>query len=223
MNNWIKSKYYYVLSVFLFLGFMGSTCVSIVPQGNVGVKVNKLEQTTTVLGSGFYTTAPWVRVYKFPTFMENYAWSSEKSQFQIRTVDGLYTPAKIGLSYHLDVESIPRLFFEYKMASKELTNIYIWNYIKDALNKSSKKMTVEELYLCNKQEYLKSVQSILNDDLYEKGIIIDHLYFIEPIKMPAILMTEINVNTQVIERYERTTQFSKLKDVATKKIVLVKN
>jgi regulator of protease activity HflC (stomatin/prohibitin superfamily) len=104
-----------------------------------------LEKPDKELGVGMHWIAPWKTVYEFPMFEQNHIWDGDKS-FTFQTGEGLNVNADIGISYHLAPGKVHALFAKYRRGMEEITDLFIRNYARDAINKASSKMTVEDLF-----------------------------------------------------------------------------
>ncbi len=56
--------------------------------------------------------------------------------------EGAIINADVGLSYSFDGNKVPELFVEFRQPAEVITNIYIRNKVRDALNRESSRMSV---------------------------------------------------------------------------------
>jgi regulator of protease activity HflC (stomatin/prohibitin superfamily) len=165
--------------------------------------------------------APWVKVYRFPVFMQNDVWEGKNEEFNFQTSEGLSVYANLGISYHLDRDSIPFIFAEYRRGIDEITHVFLRNYIRDALNKTASKMKIEDLYSSEKQDFLEQVELHLKSILDKKGIVIDKLYLIGKFHLPETVVNALNLKIEAIQRaHQRENELKEAEAVARKQMAL---
>jgi regulator of protease activity HflC (stomatin/prohibitin superfamily) len=146
-------------TIFLFFSFLifivafFLLVITRISPGQVGVVVNLLGDNKGVesqtLGVGVNFTAPWKTVYVFPTYDQNHVWNDIKFQTQ----EGLQVSSNIGVTFSLEGDKIPILFAKYRKGIEEITDIFIKNNVRDAINLVASKMRVEDLYGEKKEEF----------------------------------------------------------------------
>lgn len=192
--------------------------------GYVGVVVNMFGEEKGAqpkeLRVGMHWIAPWKKVYTFPIFEQNHIWAADKS-FTFQTGEGLNVNADLGISYHLHEDKIHILFCKYRRGIEEITDLFIRNYARDAINKAASKMRIEDLYGCEKQSFLEDVQQKLRTDLQQLGIEIDRLYLIGTLHFPQGVVTALNAKIEAVQRAQqrenelREAEAQAKKEVAT--------
>lgn len=174
--------------------------------GYVGVVVNLFGESKGAapqeLGVGMHWIAPWKKVYTFPTFEQNHIWDEGKS-FTFQTGEGLNVNADMGISYHLNPDLIHNLFCKYRRGIDEITDVFIRNYARDAINKVASKLKVEELYGTEKEGFVDAVQGLLKRDLESIGIIIDRIYLIGTLHFPNAVVTALNAKIEATQRAQQ--------------------
>ena len=93
----------------------------------------------------------------FPVFEQNHTWEEDK-RFNFQTSEGMSILAEVGITYHLKPENVPLIFQKYRRGMHEITNIFIRNYIRDAITKASSKFKIEDLYSNNKESFFEHVE-----------------------------------------------------------------
>jgi regulator of protease activity HflC (stomatin/prohibitin superfamily) len=225
--EWITKKtisFYLAIVLAVAISAAWIHCFLIIAPGTVGIKVNLLGDrgvNTETLSTGMHWVAPWVRVYKFPIFMQNDTWEGKNEEFNFQTSEGLSVFANLGISYHLERENIPHIFAEYRRGIDEITHIFLRNYIRDALNKTASKMKIEDLYSSEKQDFLEGVETHLKSILDKKGIIIDKLYLIGKFHLPETVVHALNLKIEAIQRaHQRENELKEAEAVARKQMAL---
>lgn len=188
----------------------------------MGIVVNlfgeKKGPSCTELGVGMHWIAPWKKVYDFPMFEQNHMWCKDES-FVFQTGEGLNVSADIGISYHLEPGKVHTLFAKYRRGMDEITDLFIRNYARDAINKAASKMKVEDLYGCDKQNFIEHLQADLKKDLEPIGICIDRVYLIGTLHFPQNVVQALNSKIEAVQRaQQRENELREAEAEARKKI-----
>ena len=201
-----------------------------VPAGYVGIKVYLLGSSKGVdseaLGVGRYWIGVNENLYLYPTFQQNYTWTkeieegaSQDESFTFQTSEGMQVGADIGISYHLDPDSVPKIFQKYRKGINEITNVYLRNHVRDALNKVSSTMRVEDLYGKKKSEFMENVVSLVKDKVSDIGIDIDEIYLIGSFRLPQTVVMALNRKLEATQMaQQRQNEVAQARAEADKKI-----
>jgi regulator of protease activity HflC (stomatin/prohibitin superfamily) len=219
-KNFLLKVYLIGGAVMLFLLWV--FFFKMVSPGYVGVVVNLFGEAKGAdpqeLSVGMHWVAPWKKVYTFPVFAQNHVWDGERS-FTFQTGEGLNVNADMGISYHLPADSIHTLFCKYRRGIDEITDIFIRNYARDAINKVASKMSVEELYGTEKEGFVDAVQGLLRRDLGGLGIVVDRIYLIGTLHFPAQVVAALNSKIEATQRaQQRENELREAKAQAEKEI-----
>lgn len=178
--------------------------------GYVGVVVNMFGEEkgveSTELHCGMHWIAPWKAVYEFPIFEQNHTWSGDKITsygFTFQTSEGMAVGADIGITYHLIPNSVPMVFQRYRRGMDEITNTFIRNYIRDAINMSASKMRIEDLYGSGKEAFFESVESCVKKDLAPMGIELSRIYLIGRFCFPENVIAALNAKIEAMQRAQQ--------------------
>ncbi len=184
-------------------------CTS-VPPGHVGVVVNPLGDDRGVeaekLDVGWYFLKPWKTVYLFPTFEQNVTWEAPGENnyaFSFQTSDGMAVGADIGITYHLKPECIPLIFQKYRSGVREITEVFVKNYVRDAINKAASKLQIEDLYGQGKESFFTEVEWSVRTDLSPIGIELSRIYLIHRFGFPANVITALNAKIEATQRAQQ--------------------
>ena len=205
-----KLKLLIILSV-LALSLVGC---SKVPAGNVGVKVYLLGTNKGVdheeLSVGRYWIGLNEELYLFPTFQQNYVWTATKTEgsendesITFQTKEGMSCNADIGISYHLDPEKISVIFQKYRKGIDEITDVFVRNIVRDAINKVASTMSVQDVYGVGKQKFVADVTELSKSQLDSNGIMIDKLSLIGEIRIPQTVKAALNQKVQATQRAQQ--------------------
>ena len=138
-------------------------------------------------------------MYKFPTFDQNHTWEDIKFQTQ----EGLQVSSNIGITFSLEPEKIPILFAKYRLGIQEITDTFIKNNVRDAINIVASKMRVEDLYGEKKEEFFYKVKNILHEELKPIGFNLHKVYIIGNFDVPSIVTEALNRKIEAIQRAEQ--------------------
>jgi regulator of protease activity HflC (stomatin/prohibitin superfamily) len=199
-----------ILLILLVIGFNIFHRVKI-PVGFVGVKVllygsNKGVSNTEELSPGIYWTGLYTEVFEFPTFMQNYTWThnphegrGEDESITFQTKEGMDVNADIGISYELEPTKVTYIYQKYRKGISEITDIYLRNYVRDALNASASRLSVENVYGEGKAELIKAVQEMVQRQVFEVGIKIDKIYLIGSFRLPENVKRALDSKIQATQ------------------------
>lgn len=219
--NWCCENY--LKLVFLIIFFTSFfRCFAFIPPGNVGVIVNLLGDEKGVkekpIHVGVHWVAPWKRLYTFPIFEQNHTWEN-KDIFYFQTKEGLNVEAEIGITFHIDPNSVPKIFQKYRRGMDEITHLFIRNYIRDAISNEASQLSIEEIYSSKKVIFLNNVQKRVAEELKDMGIIITRVYLIDQLIFPKSVISALNEKIAAIQRAEqRENELREAEAEAKKKV-----
>lgn len=204
----------------LFVVSVLFTACSRVPSGNVGIKFYLLGGDkgvdTEVLTPGRYHIGINEELFLFPTFTQNYVWTkgtAEGSQNDesiiFQTKEGLTVSTDVGITYHLDVPKVPNIFQKYKKGIGEITDLFLRNMVRDAFVTASSTKEVETVYGEGKAELIDEVEAMVKAQTDSLGIIVDKIYLIGSMRLPASVVTAIDDKikaTQEAKKMENEVQ-----------------
>ena len=88
-------------------------------------------------------------LYLFPTFTQNYVWTQNKAEgspnnesITFQTTEGMSVNADVGISYHIKPSKVTTVFLKYRKGVDEITDIFLRNIVRDALNTAASKKPV---------------------------------------------------------------------------------
>ncbi len=210
-----------------------SSCMRTVPAGYRGIKVyllgTKKGVETKQVGVGAYFVGANQRIYKFPVFQQNYVWKDDQAiggpdnSISFQSKEGLDVQADFGISYSLVPDSVPAIFQKYRRGIDEITNIFLRNMVRDALNTTASKMPIESIYGVHKKDLLDDVDSVVSVQTEKYGIIVDRIYTIGEFRLPKTIEEAINSKLEANQRAQQTQNEVKAVEAeANKKIAQAK-
>jgi len=206
------------------------TACSTVPAGHVGIKVFLLGGAKGVdheeLGVGRYWIGWNEELYLFPTFMQNFEWTTDSrpgsendESISFQTIDGMVANADVGVSYSIDATKVSTIFETYRRGVAEITDTFLRNMIRDSLVKQASNKPIEYIYGAGKSEMMTKVQEEVSVLVKERGIIINQIYWIGEIRVPEVVKTAIDAKIEATQKsQQRANEVATAKAEADKKI-----
>ncbi len=204
---------------------LSSVACSTVPAGHVGVKVYLLGGSkgvdSEVLGLGRYYIGMNEELYLFPTFQQNYTWlnpcppgSQEATRngedckvpdesISFQTSEGMVVNADVGISYSLDPAKIPQIFQKYRKGIDEITDLFLRNHVRDAMNSVGSKAQVEDVYGQGKDRFMTEVQKQVVSQVQDIGIIIDKIYLLGSLRLPQGVIAALNAKMEATQKAQQ--------------------
>lgn len=189
-----------VVSALLFAGLVMSLqgCDK-VPAGYRGVKVNLYGSDKGVdeqsLGVGRYYIGWNSELYLFPTFLQNYSWKDEQA-ITMQTSEGLSIRTDAGITYSIQPDNVVKVFQKYRLGIEEITNTFLHNMVRDAMNEVASTMTVEQIYGAQKEQFITRVNQIVKKQALDTGIEVDKIYLVGSFQLPDSVVNSINSKIQ---------------------------
>lgn len=213
----------------ILLVMAASSCRQ-VPAGNVGIKFHLLGGEKGVdqeeLTPGRYFIGINDKLYLFPTFTQNYVWTSSEEEgspndesFNFQDVQGLEINADIGITYKINPLKVNLIFEKYKRGIDEITDTYLRNMVRDALVKRTSVLDVEYIYGRGRTELIEQVTSDVDSVCRPIGIEIEKIYWIGRIKLPDAVKGAIDSKikaTQIAQ--QRENELREAEAAAKKKV-----
>jgi len=174
-----------------------------VPAGNRGVLVKMLGGEKGVdareLGTGRYFVWPFTEeLYIFPIFQQNVVWSGQRG-ITFQTREGLSVSGDFGISYVVMPDSVTAIFQRYRIGLEEITDLYLRNEVRDALNLVASEMDIEAVYGAGRQVLLKRVDSTVKKRIEGMGISVDRIYTIGDFRLPPRVVEAINAKIEATQ------------------------
>lgn len=203
------------LKLFALIGIVSLTAAcSKVPAGNVGVKFDLYGGdkgvTGEIVGPGKYWLGWNEEMYLFPTYSQNYVWTAgndegsptdESISFQDK--EGTQINADIGVTYAIDGAKADTVFQKYRKGVQEITDIYLRNMVRDALNSETSRMDVADIYGPGKEELMNRVTQRVRDQVEPIGIMVEKIYWIGAMRLPPTITAAINNKIEATQKAQQ--------------------
>lgn len=181
------------------LSIYGLSSCGRVPAGYRGVIVNLYGEGKGVseesVGVGRYYIGWNSELYLFPTFLQNYSWKGDQA-ITMQTSEGLSIRTDAGITYNIQPNNVVKVFTKYRLGIEEITNTFLHNMVRDAMNEVSSKMTVEEIYGAQKERFIAQVNDIVREAADKTGIEVDKIYLVGSFELPPNVIASINAKIQ---------------------------
>lgn len=209
------------------IGFFGLHSYEKVEAGYVGIKVNLLGSNkgvdSEVLGVGRYFLTWNEELYKFPTFQQTVAWTKPSDPnagaFQFQSREGLSLSADISMSYTVNAAKVSDLFQKYRRGIDEITQVYLFNLVRDTLVQAAATRTAEELYGAGKNAFVSEVTESVRVKMKPVGINIDYVAIVGNVWLPTQVKQAIDAKVQAGQlAAQRATEIATAKAEAEKAV-----
>lgn len=175
------------------------TACNKVPAGYRGVIVNLYGSDKGVaeqsVGVGRYYLGWNSELYLFPTFLQNYSWKDQQA-ITMQTSEGLSINTDAGITYSIEPDNVVKVFTKYRLGIDEITNTFLHNMVRDAMNEISSTMTVEQIYGAKKEIFIQKVNEVVKREAAENGIDVDKIYLVGSFQLPDSVVGSINSKIQ---------------------------
>lgn len=182
------------------------TACSKVPAGNVGVKFDLYGGdkgvTGEVVGPGKYWLGWNEEMYLFPTYTQTDTYSGEQT-LSFQDKEGTQLSADVGISFSVNADKADTVFQKYRKGINEISDLYLRNMVRDAINTYSSKMDASDIYGAGKEELIASVSKNLRDQVGPIGILVEKVYWVGPIKLPPNIAGAINAKAEATQKAQQ--------------------
>ena len=200
---------------YLLLGSLALVAAcSKVPAGNVGVKVDLYGSSKGVSAQVLTPGRYWIgwneELFIFPTFTQNYTWSSSPNEssaidesISFQTSDGMVVSTDLGIAYHIEEDKVVDVFQKYRQGIDEITNIALHNMVRNALVTEGSTKPIETVYGSGKADLLKAVLADVQAQARPIGIIVEQLNWVGKLKLPPNVEAAINQKIAATQQAEQ--------------------
>lgn len=201
----------------LVVGMLTLVACDYIEPGNVGVKVTTSGGDRGVQRDLLEPGRHWIgfteRLYTFPTFVQNYVWSQERTNqspadesidFQSR--EGANINSDFGIQYSFQRDRIPNIFERYRMGATEITRQTLRNEVRDALVSAASTRRIEDLIGEGKNAFMEEVLRMVRARMNEHGILVDNVYAVGRFRLAAETESAINRRIAAAQETEQRRQ-----------------
>ncbi len=203
----------FLLAVVLAGIFLISARTS-VPAGYVGVRFDlyggEKGVQSEVVGPGRYYLTPNEEMYLFPTFTQNFTWTTtsgvkgaENESISFQDKEGIVINADVGISYAVAADKVSVIFQKYRKGVSEITDVYLRNMVLDAINAEASKMDVAEIYGSGKEDLMGRVIKRVKDQVGDIGIVVEKIYWIGAHRLPPQITNAINAKIEATQKAQQ--------------------
>lgn len=205
----------------LILAALAPACsCGTVPAGYVGVLVHTMGSERGDLeakGVGRYLLGPTEDLYTFPTFKQTETWQ-ESAAISFQTKEGLAVAAAIGMTYSVRPDKAVELFKTYRRGIGEISDLFLRNHVRDALNTTAAQLSVEAVYGEGKSKMIEDVTALVREKVEPLGIIVDDVYIIGNIALPESVTAALNAKLTATQRAQQRENELRESEAEAKKV-----
>lgn len=200
-----------LVALLLFVAILiGSASRVSVSGGNVGVLFNLYGNdkgvAPEVLPPGRYWLGWNEELYIFPTYTQNVTWklvegANESVTFQDK--EGTQINSDVGLSYNIQADKAGLVFQKYRKGVDEITDVYLRNMVRDAINSESAKLDVTEIYGSGKEKLMEDVTKRVRAQVTSIGINVEKIYWAGAMRLPSNITAAINSKIEATQKAQQ--------------------
>jgi len=220
-----------LLILLLVLTFI--TRASRIEAGHVGVEINLAghqrgaSEIPVRTGWVFYSPL-WTQIIQFPTYVQTVKWTRDlneghpvNEEMGFNSKEGMAIFADVSLSYAIDPQKVPDFYIKYRVSDLDLfTHGILRDIVRNSLNEAASTYAVEDIYGERKAEFLKKVETMIEQKVAPVGVSVQQFGFIGAPRVPVVIASAITAKAQAIQEAERarnelaTTQAEAAKKIA---------
>ena len=220
------------LFVLLLLGLF-LIRVTRIEAGHVGVEINlagKQRGASEIpVRTGWVVYSPLsTQIIEFPTFVQTVKWTKDTNEghpineeMGFNSKEGMEIFVDVSLSYAIEPTKVPDFYVKYRVSDMDtFTHGILRDVVRNSLNEVASTYVVEDIYGEKKAEFLKKVQSMIEQKVSPVGVSVQQFGFIGAPRVPSVIATAITAKAQAIQQAERarnelaTTQAEAAKKIA---------
>jgi regulator of protease activity HflC (stomatin/prohibitin superfamily) len=214
--------------VFVFL-----VRVERIEAGQVGIEINlagsQRGASEIPIRTGWVIYNPIrTQVIEFPTYVQTVKWTRDlneghplNEEMGFNSKEGMEIRVDVSLSYAIDPQKVPDFYVKYRVNDLELfTHGILRDIVRNSLNEVASTYTVEDIYGEHKAEFLRRVQTLIEQTIAPVGVSVQQFGFIGAPRVPEVIAEAITAKAQAIQQAERarnelaTTQAEVAKKIA---------
>ena len=220
-----------LLILLLVLTFI--TRASRIEAGHVGVEINlaghQRGASEIPVRTGWVIYSPlWTQIIQFPTYVQTVKWTHDlneghpvNEEMGFNSKEGMAIFADVSLSYAIDPQKVPDFYIKYRVSDLDLfTHGILRDIVRNSLNEAASTYAVEDIYGERKAEFLKKVETMIEQKVAPVGVSVQQFGFIGAPRVPVVIASAITAKAQAIQEAERarnelaTTQAEAAKKIA---------
>ena len=223
------------VALFLVLLVFGIFLVRVtrIEAGHVGVEINlagKQRGASEIpIRTGWVVYSPLsTQIIEFPTFVQTVKWTKDvneghpvNEEMGFNSKEGMEIFVDVSLSYAIEPTKVPDFYVKYRVDDMErFTHGILRDVVRNSLNEVASTYVVEDIYGEKKAEFLRKVQSMIEQKMSSVGVSVQQFGFIGAPRVPSVIAAAITAKAQAIQQAERarnelaTTQAEAAKKIA---------
>jgi regulator of protease activity HflC (stomatin/prohibitin superfamily) len=223
------------VALFLVLLVFGIFLVRVtrIEAGHVGVEINlagKQRGASEIpIRTGWVVYSPLsTQIIEFPTYVQTVKWTKDvneghpvNEEMGFNSKEGMEIFVDVSLSYAIEPTKVPDFYVKYRVDDMDrFTHGILRDVVRNSLNEVASTYVVEDIYGEKKAEFLRKVQSMIEQKMSPVGVSVQQFGFIGAPRVPSVIATAITAKAQAIQQAERarnelaTTQAEAAKKIA---------
>jgi regulator of protease activity HflC (stomatin/prohibitin superfamily) len=190
------------------VGIVASGCSERIQPGYVGIVVNEWGEDRGVDSYPVQTGRIWYNpvstsVLQYPYFMQTHE-LTDTAVIVVNDRDGLRISFPLGVGYTLIREQVPGFYVKFRTEDiAEFTRGFYKNAAQAAFNAEASKLTAEQIYGAEKQNFVESARSVLNKQMQPYGVNTEQFSIIGDMALPEQVIGAINAKIQATQRAQQ--------------------
>lgn len=223
------------VALFLVLLVFGIFLVRVtrIEAGHVGVEINlagKQRGASEIpVRTGWVVYSPLsTQIIEFPTYVQTVKWTKDvneghpaNEEMGFNSKEGMEIFVDVSLSYAIEPTKVPEFYVKYRVDDMDrFTHGILRDVVRNSLNEVASTYVVEDIYGEKKAEFLRKVQTMIEQKMSPVGVSVQQFGFIGAPRVPSVIATAITAKAQAIQQAERarnelaTTQAEAAKKIA---------
>jgi regulator of protease activity HflC (stomatin/prohibitin superfamily) len=201
--------------------------------GHVGVQINLAGKQRGALDipvrTGWVVYSPLsTQIIEFPTFVQTVKWTKDTNEghpineeMGFNSKEGMEIFVDVSLSYAIEASKVPDFYVKYRVSDMDMfTHGILRDVVRNSLNEVASTYVVEDIYGEKKAEFLRKVQTMIEQKMSPVGVSVQQFGFIGAPRVPSVIAAAITAKAQAIQQAERarnelaTTQAEAAKKIA---------
>ncbi len=209
------------------------TRITRIEAGHVGVEINlagsQRGASEIPVRTGWVIYSPLrTQIIEFPTYVQTVKWTRDvneghpiNEEMGFNSKEGMQISVDVSLSYAIDPQKVPDFYVKYRVSDLDIfTHGILRDIVRNSLNEIASTFTVEDIYGERKTDFLKRVETLIEQKIAPVGVGVQQFGFIGAPRVPDVIATAITAKAQAIQQSERarnelaTTQAEAAKKIA---------
>ena len=207
--------------------------VTRIEAGHVGVEINlagKQRGASEIpIRTGWVVYSPLsTQIIEFPTYVQTVKWTKDineghpvNEEMGFNSKEGMEIFVDVSMSYAIEPTKVPDFYVKYRVDDMDrFTHGILRDVVRNTLNEVASTYVVEDIYGEKKAEFLRKVQTMIEQKMSPVGVSVQQFGFIGAPRVPSVIAAAITAKAQAIQQAERarnelaTTQAEAAKKIA---------